>query len=144
MNTVKLNPYLTFNGNCREAMQFYQECIGGKLEWQTIGDSPLSEQLPASMKKKILHASLRREGLLLMGTDMGAENGRRPGNTVSLMLDCSSEKEARDCYERLAKEGEPTHPLHITFWGSLLGDLTDRYGNQWLLHFDGRLSEKGK
>lgn len=142
MNRVKLNPYLTFNGNCREAMLFYQESIGGELDIQTIGESPLAEKLPADMKLKVLHASLRREGLVLMGTDMTGEKGLLTGNRVSLLLDCSSETEAREIYERLAREGVPSHPLHISFWGALFGDLTDRFGNQWLLHFDERQHEK--
>lgn len=137
---IQINSYLTFNGNCREAMQFYQSCLGGELLLQTVGESPLSEQLPQEMKDCIVHSTLKRDGVILMGTDMVGEKGLLPGNTVSLLLQCSSETEIRDCYSRLSDGGKATHPLHVSFWGALFGDLTDRYGNNWLLHFENRKS----
>lgn len=140
----KLNTYLTFNGNCREAMSFYQACLNGELVFQAIGDSPLADKMPRAMKKRILHSTLTREGITIMGSDMVGEKGLLKGNTVSLMLDCSSEEEARSCYEKLSEGGEATHPLHISFWGALFGDLTDKYGNQWLLHFDDRKDKRNK
>lgn len=128
-------PYLTFNGTCREAMHFYRDCLGGELSVQTIGDSPLAHKMPAGMKEAILHASLTRGGLVIMGSDMVSEQGLSRGNGVSLMLHCSSEGEILDCYEKLAQDGQKTHPLEITFWGALFGNLTDKYGNHWLLHY---------
>jgi PhnB protein len=131
-----IKSYLTFNGNCREAMSFYKECLGGDLSFQTIGESPMSDKMPASMKEFILHATLTRGKLVLMGSDMVGDEGVIRGNAVSLMLDCDSEKEIKTCYTKLGKGGEATHPLETTFWGALFGDLTDKYGNRWLLHFD--------
>ena len=136
MKTASLHVYLTFNGNCREAMEFYRNCLGGQLTLQTVGDSPLCNQIPAQMKESILHASLVKDQLVLMGTDMVGEEGLKRGNTVSLMLDCCSEEEIRTCYDKLADGGVTTHPLHTSFWGALFGNLVDRFGNQWLLHFD--------
>lgn len=144
MNMTKLSPYLTFNGNCKEAMTFYKDCLGGELQLQAIADSPLSEKMPEEMKKNIVHATLIADNIRIMGSDMVWEKGLIKGNSVSLMLDCSSEEEIRDRYRKLSRGGEATHPLHISFWGALFGDLTDKYGNQWLLHFDDRLTEKGK
>ena len=132
----QLHPYLTFNGNCREAMNFYHECLGGTLTFQTVGESPLSEQMPENMKNYILHAVLQHSTLQLMASDMTNEDGLTKGNSVSLMFHGSSEAETIGLYEKLSKEGNPTHPLAEMFWGGLFGDLTDRYGNQWLLHFD--------
>jgi PhnB protein len=71
-----------------------------------------------------------------MGSDMVSEQGLIKGNSVSLMLNCSSEEEVRACYDKLSAGGQATHPLHVTFWGALFGDLTDKFGNHWLLHFD--------
>lgn len=133
---TQINSYLTFSGNCREAMNFYKECLGGELVLQTIGESPMADQLPAQMKESILHSTLQRDGITLMASDMVSENGLVRGNAVSLMLNCSSEKEIRTCYEKLSSGGKATHPLHDTFWGALFGDLTDKFGNNWLLHFD--------
>lgn len=130
--------YLSFNGNCREAMVFYKKCLGGELSLQTIGESPLSETMPAKMKKCILHAVLSNKEFVLMGTDMVSENGLLKGNAVSLVLTCSSEKEIRECYKKLSQGGEQTHPLENTFWNALFGGLTDKYGNTWILNYNRR------
>lgn len=131
-----INVYLTFSGNCREAMSFYRNCLGGELNLQTIGESPLAGKMPAQMKDCILHATLTKGNLVLMASDMVSEKGLQKGNAVSLMLDCNSEEEINRCYKMLSEGGEPTHPLEISFWGACFGDLIDKYGNHWLLHFD--------
>ncbi len=128
--------YLTFAGNCREAMEFYRSCLGGTLEFQTIGESPLAGSMPQEMRDCILHSTLTSGPLMIMASDMVGERGLIRGNAVSLMLDCNAEAELRTCFVRLADGGSVTHELEVTFWGALFGDLTDRYGNQWLLHFD--------
>jgi PhnB protein len=130
-----INSYLTFNGNCREAMNFYKQCLGGNLELQTIGESPMAGQMPPQMKDSILHSALTRDGIISMGTDMVSESGRNTGNAVSLMLDCSSEDEIRNSYEKLSEGGMADHPIENTFWGALFGSLTDKYGNNWLLNY---------
>jgi len=133
---TQINAYLSFNGNCREAMTFYHECLGGELSLQTIDGSPLADQMPAEMKACILHSSLQKDGLVLLASDMVGEEGLKRGNTVSLMLNCSNEAETRAFYASLSEGGAATHPLEITFWGALFGGLTDKFGNHWLLHFD--------
>lgn len=136
MRMTQINSYLTFNGNCREAMTFYKDCLGGELVLQTVGESPLSDKMSPQMKKSILHSTLTRDGLILMGSDMVSDGGLVKGNSVSLMLTCSSEQEIKDCYANLAKGGEATHPLQNTFWGALFGDLIDKFGNHWLLNYE--------
>jgi PhnB protein len=131
---TRIHAYLTFNGNCREAMTFYRDCLGGELSFQTIGDSPMAEQLPQPMKASILHATLTKDAFVLMGSDIASEDGLIHGNAVSLMLDCGSETEIRSFYEKLSEKGKKDHALEHTFWGALFGDVTDKYGNHWLLH----------
>lgn len=133
---TKINTYLTFNGNCREAMTFYKDCLGGELIFQTIGESPLAGKMPPQMKDCILHAALTNGALIIMASDMVGEKGLIKGNAVSLMLNCSSEEEIKKYYALLVRGGNGTHPLENSFWGALFGDLTDKFGNQWLLHFD--------
>jgi PhnB protein len=133
---AQINSYLTFSGNCFEAMNFYRECLGGELSFQKIGESPLAEKMPPQMKDFILHSTLTKDSMILMGSDMVGEKGLIKGNAVSLMLDCSSEKEIRAFYEKLSTGGTQDHALENSFWGATFGDLTDRYGNHWLLHFD--------
>lgn len=137
---TQINSYLTFSGNCRAAMTFYQKCLGGELYFQTIGESPLAEQMPQRMKDCILHATLRNGNLILMGSDMVPETGFIRGNAVSLMLNCSSEEEIRRFYKKLSEGGHATHPLENTFGDALFGGLTDKFGNHWLVNFDKNLT----
>jgi PhnB protein len=117
-------------------MSFYRDCLGGELSFQTIGESPLASKMPPQMKDCILHATLVNKNLVLMGSDMVPENGLVKGNSVSLSLSCSSEKEIKAFYNSLSEGGKATHPLENTFWNAVFGDLTDKYGNHWLLSFD--------
>ena len=133
---TQINSYLTFNGNCREAMNFYKDCLGGELTFQTIGESPLADKMPAAMKECILHATLTKESLILMGSDMVGEQGLVKGNAVSLAINCSSDEEIQSFYEKLSVGGNKDHALEESFWGASFGDLTDKYGNHWLLNFE--------
>lgn len=132
----RINSYLTFNGNCREAMTFYKECLGGELTFQTIGESPLSEKMPQQMKDCILHSTLAKDELVLLATDITPSSGLIKGNTVSLSLDCKNENEIRTFYEKLSAGGKADHPLEDTFWGALFGGLTDKFGIHWLLNYN--------
>jgi PhnB protein len=133
---IKLNSYLTFNGNCREAMTFYAGCLGGELTFQTIDESPLSERMPQKMKNCILHSTITKDGFLLMGSDIVNENGLIKGNNVSLSLSCGTEEEIYNYYAKLSDGGFADHPLENSFWGALFGDLTDKYGNHWILDYN--------
>jgi PhnB protein len=132
----RINSYLTFNGNCHDAMSFYKECLGGELTLQTLGESPLAENMPEPIKNCILHSTLANDALVLFGSDMVPESGLVRGNSVALSLDCGSEDEIRDCYEKLSSGGTADYPLEETFWGALFGGLTDKFGNHWLLNYN--------
>lgn len=137
---TQINSYLTFNGNCREAMHFYRDCLGGDLTLQTIGESPLADKMPPQMKECILHATLIKDKLVLMGSDMVGENGLKKGNAVSMVINCSSDEEIRSFYEKLSAGGNKDHALEESFWGATFGDLTDKYGNHWLLNYEKKKS----
>jgi PhnB protein len=128
-------PYLTFAGNAREAMIFYKTCLGGKLELQKIGNSPLGKNMPAKMKNTILHASLTKKDLVITASDMVGENGLQKGNSVSILLDCQSEKEIQTIYKKLSHGGKQTQPIGETAYGTQFGSLTDKFGINWLLHY---------
>jgi len=132
----QINSYLTFNGNCREAMTFYQTCFGGTLNFMTIGESPMSEQMPVKMRDCIMHSTLIFENISIMATDMTGKNGLQKGNAVSIMLDCSSEMEIKEIFAKLSADGNIDHPLENTFFGAILANITDKYGICWVLHFD--------
>ena len=133
---TQINSYLTFSGNCREAMKFYKECVGGELTFQTVGQSPLSGKMPPQMQDCILHATLTTDGFVIMGSDMVPETGLVKGNAVSLLMNCSSEEEIKNTFRKLSTGGIVKHLIEISFWGALFGDLTDKFGNNWILNFD--------
>ena len=130
-----INPYIGFNGKCREAMTFYKECLDGDLSLQKIGESPMAAQMSSEMGPQILHSILTRGNtLLLMGSDcMGQEV--YPGNTVKLCLNCSSNEEIHTIFTNLSGGGKVTMPLHQSFWGATFGELTDKYGMHWMLNY---------
>jgi PhnB protein len=89
---IHINSYLTFNGNCREAMKFYKDCLGGEVSFLTIEESPMAETIPPHLKKYILHSLLVNENVIIMASDMCSENGLTKGNSVSIFLNCSKGK----------------------------------------------------
>ena len=129
----QLITYLTFNGNCREAMEFYRECLGGQLHIEKLGESPKTERLPAYAKEYIVQASLKKDTLVLMGSDMTDEELLR-GNSVSILLNCTDAERIRAYYQNLEIGGKVTHPLHESHSKDLFGGLTDKFGNHWLFH----------
>ncbi len=133
---AQINAYLNFNGNCREAMTFYKKCLGGELTVQTVEGSPIEFQCPPYMKHQVLHASLLKGNLVLMASDMIEPEGFIKGNTISLSLNCNSEREIKTFFARLSSGGRITHPLEKQFWGATFGVLTDKYGIKWMLNYD--------
>jgi len=132
---TQINAYLGFNGNCREAMTFYQECLGGELTLQTVAESPLADQMPAESGKDILHSTLTKGDLVLMATDM-RRGERVNGNTISLALLCSSEEEINSFFSRLSAGGQVIEPLGPQFWGGTFGVLTDKFDRNWMLNYE--------
>ena len=131
---AKLNPYLTFSGNCREAMNYYKQCLGGEISFIVVGESPVANQVPPSIKDHILHSSLKTDELELMATDMQPET-LNEGNTVHLCLSCKTEEETRSLFDRLSEGGKVKQPLHEMFFG-LIGTVTDKFGKHWILECD--------
>ena len=130
----KLVTYLNFNGNCREAMTFYQKCLGGYLEFQTIGEFPESENLPPKMKSKILHSSLRNETFTIMASDIVSDDEFIKGNSISILIECNTKNEMQKYLKRLSRGGRMTSPIKKTYWGSFFGGLIDKFNNNWLLY----------
>ena len=129
-----INPFLNFNGKCREAMTFYQQCIGGELVMQKISESPMAARVPSEMGAKILHSSLTKENIVLMGSDMMGNNVIN-GNSISLCMNCSSDEEINAFFASLSKDGKVVEPLHQSFWGATFGSLTDKFGITWIFNY---------
>jgi PhnB protein len=126
--------YLFFNGNCAEAMGFYERTLGGKLETtMTYADSP-PEHRPPGAENLIMHASLSLDGgRSLMGSDVPPGQAYQAMRGFSLSLNYPSVDEARRVFDALAAGGEVKMPLGKTFWAEAFGMLTDRFGTPWMV-----------
>ncbi|HEX6848693.1 MAG TPA: VOC family protein [Chitinophagaceae bacterium] len=130
---TNINAYLNFNGQTREAMTFYQECLGGELVMQKIAESPMAARMPSEMGAKILHSSLTKNDLLIMASDMMGNNIVK-GNSISLCVNCSSDEEINSFFNNLSNGGKIVEPLHQSFWGATFGSLTDKFGITWIFN----------
>jgi len=131
----RLITYLTFNGNCREAMSFYRDCLGGELQYQTIGETPDAGKIPENMKRYIFQATLIKDNCIIVATDLVCDSQLIKGNSVSILIECTNKKEMKTFYKKLSEGGNPVHPIQNTFWDTWFGGLTDKYNNNWLLQY---------
>lgn len=139
---AEIQPYLTFNGNCEAAFNFYKSVF--ESEFTYIGrfnEMPPNEGKPISPEQGnlIMHVSLPiGENSVLMGSDTSEHFGPSVtnGSNFSLSINAKSEEEAKKLFDALAKEGQITMPLDKTFWGALFGMLIDSFGIQWMVNFD--------
>ena len=131
-----LTPYLFFDGNCREAMDFYKDCFGGKLEVSTFSEAPPGA-FPGDAEKikdKIMHSSLCEGDFVLMASDSGM-GAPKAGDNVSLSIQCESPSQADDLFKALGEGGKVLMPMADTFWDAYFGVLIDRFGIHWMLHY---------
>lgn len=133
---IQISPYLTFNGNCREAMTFYRECLGGDLTFQTVAETPIADQCPAGMQDHIMHSTLVMDDAVLMATDMTQSDGVKTGNDMAVSVNFESKDEINACYSKLSSDGKVIKPLEESFGNSLFGVVQDRYGKVWMLNFE--------
>lgn len=136
---AKLNPFLRFNdGKCREAMEFYKSIFGGKVEYMTVGESPMAKNDFFKGKKEkqdlIMHAELQKGDFVFYGSDMMMDKAVI-GDNVGMALNCESEDELRTHFKKLSEGGEVFMPLEDAFWGGLFGMVIDKYGVEWMLNF---------
>ena len=128
--------YLYFDGDCRDAMRFYAEGLGGELQLMEVGSSPMATNFPASEASKIMHAELRSGSFKLMASDMLGPYKLSKGNGIALMLECGSEDEIRGIFEALSKGGKIAQALAPQFWGAIHGSFTDKFGVEWMLNWE--------
>ena len=132
---AQLSPYLNFNNKCREAMTFYKDCLGGDLMMQTVGDMPeMAAQMPPEFKDSILHASLTSGDLVLFGSDMNRDQPIE-GNTIQLCINCGSDEELNNIFNKLSDGGKVLQPVGDMPWGATYAELRDKYNKTWLLNF---------
>ncbi len=138
---ASVNIYLTFNGNCREAFDFYKTVFGGEYSWiGTFGDMPPQEGFEVVLqdKTRIMHMSLPiSKETILMGSDIvSTQNNVTFGDNFSISVDTDSRDEADRIFKALSDEGTISMPQDNMFWGSYFGMLTDKFGINWMVSFD--------
>ena len=127
----KLNPYVQFNGNAREAMEFYREVFGGELTTNTFGE--YGNEDPA-MKDQTMHAQLETEaGFTLMASDSMPDQPASPGGNISVSLSGDDGDKLRGYWEKLSDGGNVMMPLEKQMWGDEFGMLVDRFGVPWMV-----------
>ncbi|MFI8945964.1 VOC family protein [Streptomyces sp. NPDC053750] len=130
--TSRLNPYLSFDGDARQAMEFYEQVFGGTLALNTFGASGDSDGPHAD---KIMHGMLETPGgFTLMGADTPPGMEYSPGNTFSVSLSGDDEAELRGYWEKLSAGGSVAVPLEKQMWGDVFGMCTDRFGVPWMVN----------
>lgn len=132
-----LNPYLNFNGNTREVMEFYRSVFGGTLTVSTFKDYGASQD-PAD-DNRIMHSMLTADnGITLMAADIMRHMELRPGNAIAMSLSGDNHEELSAYFEKLADGGAVQQPLLAAPWGDTFGSLTDKYGVEWLVNIAGQ------
>jgi len=134
--TVRLNPYLGFRDDAREAMTYYQSIFGGELTISTFGD--LHASADPEEQDKVMHSQLEApDGLVLMAADTPAAMEYSPQAGVSVSLSGDDEDRLRGYWERLSEGGSVTMPFEKAPWGATFGMCVDRFGTSWMVNAGG-------
>lgn len=131
---MRLNPYLTFDGQCEAAFRFYEQCLGGRIEVMIpYKGTPAAEHAPPEWQDKVLHARLIVDGDVLMGSD--APPGRyEETKGISVTLQFKDPAEAERIFHALAEGATVGMPIQETFWAARFGMLVDRFGTPWMIN----------
>jgi PhnB protein len=128
----RLNPYIGFDGNARQAMEFYQSVFGGTLVLSTFGEFGAQEAPEAD---KIMHGMLETDsGFTLMGSDTPPGTEYKPGNNISVSLSGDDDDELRGYWDKLSAAGTISVPLEKQMWGDEFGSCDDQFGITWLVN----------
>lgn len=129
-------PYLSFNGNCSEAMRYYEKVLGGKINvMMSGGQSPMADQIPKEFADRIMNAQLELPGgNFLYAGDCPNHMPYEGIKGVSLVLNFDRVEEAEAIFNTLADGGQVTMPFSPTFWAKKFGMLIDKFGVAWIIN----------
>jgi PhnB protein len=131
----QIQTYLNFDGTCAEALRFYEETLGGKIEgMMTFGDSPMADQMPPGSGDRVMHARLVVDGTTVMASDTMPGHPFHGMHGFGLALTYPTAEEAKRVFEALGVGGKIGMPLEKTFWAEAFGMLTDRFGTPWMVN----------
>jgi PhnB protein len=130
-----VSPYLNFNGNTAEVMNFYKSVLGGDLTMQTFGEANMAED--PKDKNLIVHAALKSGSVVIMASDTLPSTPSIAGTNFRLSLQGQDAKSLTDIFNELSQGGEVEMPLAKQFWGDTFGMLTDKFGMHWQVNISG-------
>ena len=137
---INLIPFLLFDGNCAEAMKFYQSCLGGELSITRVADTPMKDHLPPEQHQKLAHAHLKSGAIELSATDwLHPTRTPKKGNTVAMYINGGKYEELSLIFDRLAVGADKAlfDDLRDLPFGTY-GHLADKYGVHWFFQGDKR------
>jgi PhnB protein len=128
-----LIPYLSFNGNCEEAVKFYQKVLGGEAQILHFKDAPPNPNFPMQehLKDLVLHAELKKDGHVIRFSDTFPGVPFNPGNTIAFSVEFDTKEETETVFKGLSEGGKVEMELQHTFFSPLYGKFTDKYGISW-------------
>jgi PhnB protein len=127
--------YLNFDGNCREAMEFYKKCLGAELYIMPFSDAP--GDWPKEAKDRTMHSTLSKgSSKLLMASDTMPGMPFQQGTNFSMMIQCESLEEIERLFTAFGEKGKVTMALQETFWAPRFGTLTDQFGISWIFQLE--------
>jgi PhnB protein len=133
----RLNPYLGFRDNARQAMEFYHSVFGGKLEMNTFKDFQASDD--PREENKIMHSQLEADnGMTLMAADTPNSMEYRPGSSISVSLSGDNHAELSGYWDKLSDGGQVVMPLEKAPWGDYFGMCADKFGVNWMVNITGQ------
>ncbi len=135
---MRLIPYINLSGDAEEALSFYKDIFGGEIEINRWSEMPPNSKMPITdeWKSKVMHGSLAiRENVTLYVSDSLTEDQTGNSSTVFLHMEFDSEDELRKAYEAIAQSGTVNMPVDKTFWGAIYGDVIDKFGIGWGMHY---------
>jgi PhnB protein len=137
---VRLTPFLLFEGNCVEAMQFYQSSLGGELAITRVGDMPTKDQIPPEQRQKVAHAHLKSGAIEFSATDWQHPTRMpRQGNTVAMYISGGTYAQLREIFDKLSAGADEAllDDLRDMPFGTY-GHLADKYGVHWFFQGEPR------
>ena len=128
-----MNPYLSFDGRCREAFEFYARALGGTITFiQTIGESPMAASMPAETHNRVMHVTMQAGDQVLQGADSPGAFTQPARFSIAVHVDDPAEGER--VFNALATNGQVQMPFQETFWAKGFGMLIDQFGTPWMVN----------
>jgi PhnB protein len=130
---MRVEPYLSFEGRCDEALEFYKKAVGAEVTMlMRFGESPDKSMLSAGSEKKVMHSSVKIGDSVVMATD-GRNTGKANFQGISLSITANNDADAKRYFEALSAGGQVQLPLTKSFFASSFGMLTDKFGVSWMV-----------